>query len=246
MAVDGVSARMKLRLAAIAVMVGCATISASGCEPIQSSTPAPSVSSTAWTATGAAIRDRLQRVSVIDALPRVSGYDRDCGPGHACTFGPSWTDDNDGPSGHDGCDERNQILRTQLRNVEFRSGSKCVVVAGVLDPEPYAGKAITFAKSDASKVQIDHRLALARAFALGAHAWSQEERIAFSNDTAAELIAVDGSANMSKGDDGLEWLPTNVAYRCQYVSDYLAVSVKYKLPITAGDKAAADKVARSC
>lgn len=229
--------------AAMAFVACCATALVAGCTPLQPSTM-PSVTSTAWTATGAEITAQLEKVSVVDDYAYAQGYDRSCGAGDACTFGPSWTDDNDGPTGHDGCDERNQILRTQLADVQFKSGSRCVVVAGTLNPDPYTGDVIAFTKADASKVQIDHIFPLSRAFQAAAAHWSKDQRIAFANDTTVELIAVDGGANQRKSDSGLDWLPDNRGYRCQYVSSYLQVAIQYKLPITASDQQVAIGIAK--
>lgn len=44
----------------------------------------------------------LQQVRVIDRLPDVDGYDRGCGKGEGCVFGPAWND----PLDHSGCDAR--------------------------------------------------------------------------------------------------------------------------------------------
>ena len=52
-------------------------------------------------------------------------------------FGPAWTDDNDEPFGHNGCDTRNDVLRRDLRNVSIKpSTNACVVAAGTLH-DPY-------------------------------------------------------------------------------------------------------------
>ena len=37
----------------------------------------------------------LKRATVVESRPSAAGYDRDCGTGHACSFGPAWTDDVD-------------------------------------------------------------------------------------------------------------------------------------------------------
>ena len=225
-------------------MTGCSVVAEPPSTPVSTAKGfAPSVS----TVTEDEITQQLAQVQVVAERPDVAGYDRDCGGEGACSFGPAWSDDNDGPTGHDGCDERNGILRTQLTDVEFRAGSTCVVVAGVLD-DPYTGQEIVFTKAEASKVHVDHLLPLSAAWDLGASEWSQEQRIAFASDTEAELVAVDGRANMSKSDSTLsEWLvPDNPAYQCEYVSAYLAVSIKYALPITAADHDAATVRASSC
>jgi hypothetical protein len=199
----------------------------------QAGSPSPSPS-TGPTAGPAA--QRLEAVRTVPSRPDVPGYERDCGSGAACVFGPSWTDDHAGVDGHDGCDTRNNVLQRQLRDIAFRPGTRdCVVVAGTLD-DPYTGRLLTFAKRDASAVQIDHLYPLALAWDMGASRWSAQRRVDFANDVARNLLAVDGRANASKGDRPPgEWMPINAAYRCDYVERFLDVALAYDLPVTPAD-----------
>jgi hypothetical protein len=142
---------------------------------------------------------------------------------------------------------RNDILAAQLTAVQYRSRSRCVVVAGVLATDPYTGRRIEFRKAAASKVQIDHLYPLARAWDMSAANWPLQRRVDFANDETANLLAVDGPANASKNDDGPgEWMPINRSYRCTYVLRYLEVARKYALPITADDRDAAQAITQSC
>ncbi|TDO50601.1 uncharacterized protein DUF1524 [Kribbella sp. VKM Ac-2527] len=182
----------------------------------------------------------LGRVRVVATRPDLPGYKRD-------QFGQTWSDDHAGPGGHNGCDTRNDVLAAQLAAVQYRSRSRCVVVAGMLPTEPYTGRRIEFRKAAAAKVQIDHVYPLARAWDMGAAGWPKERRVDFANDQAANLLAVDGPANASKNDDGPgEWMPINRGYRCTYVLRYLQVAHKYALPITAADRDAAHAITPSC
>lgn len=105
----------------------------------------------------------LQSVRVVKTRPVVPGYDRECGPGRGCVFGPSWTEDHAGIDGHDGCDTRNNVLRRELDDIVFRPGTRdCVVIAGTLD-DPYTGRTLRFTKQHAGDVQIDHPFPLALA-----------------------------------------------------------------------------------
>ena len=48
----------------------------------------------------------------------------------ACVFGPAWSDDQDAPGGHDGCDTRNNVLAQDLSDVVFKPGTRdCVVLS---------------------------------------------------------------------------------------------------------------------
>lgn len=187
----------------------------------------------------------LESLEIVPDLPSVAGYERDCGRDDGCSFGRAWTDDHTGPGGHDGCDTRNNVLSTQLRDVEYKPGTgDCKVVAGVLD-DPYTGRPIDFTagKETSADVQIDHVVPLARAWNLGAAQWPIQRRIDFANDQELNLLAADGSVNQSKSDKGLgEWTPPDSARQCWYAARYLEVSNKYQLAVTRADADAAAAV----
>jgi hypothetical protein len=206
----------------------------------------PTVPSKPPTAAGtAAALRQLDTLHVIPARPPRPGYQRGCGRGQACSFGPAWTDNTRAPGGHNGCDTRNDILRGQLTDVTYLPGSRCVVVAGVLH-DPYTGHTIHFAKAHASAVQIDHLVPLALAWDLGANAWPQAQREAFANDEQLVLLAVSGAANDAKGDSGPgEWMPPNRSYRATYAERFIAVLAHYRLAVTAADKTALTNALRS-
>jgi hypothetical protein len=192
----------------------------------------------------AALR-QLDTLRVIPARPHRPGYQRGCARGQACSFGPAWTDNTGAPGGHNGCDTRNDTLRTQLTHISYRDGSHCVVAAGVLR-DPYSGRTIRFAKSHAAAVQIDHLVPLALAWDLGANTWPQTQRMAFANDERLVLLAVDGAANDVKGDAGPgEWMPPDRAYRATYAERFIAVLAHYRLAVTAADMTALTHALRS-
>lgn len=173
----------------------------------------------------------LSQVQVVDDIAAVPGYQRGCKRDQACSFGPAWND----PLDSSGCDTRNRVLATSLQDVAFKPGTRdCKVVAGTLNPDPYTGAAV-----DLHKVQIDHLYPLEAAWDAGAWKWDPRQRQIFANDTT-ELIAVSGTANEQKGDSTpAQWLPANPTEKCPYVLRYLAVAVKYLLPITTNDRDAA-------
>lgn len=192
-------------------------------------------------------RELLALVTVLPRRPDVPGYDRDCGPGDGCVFGTRWSDDTDAPDGHDGCDTRNDVLAAQLVDVRFSERSPdCDVVAGTL-VDPYTAVTMDYA-SQGSQIHVDHLFPLAAAWDLGAASWTLEERAAFANDTALELLAVNGGANQQKGDSTpASWLPPHEAFRCTYVTAYLEVAHAYDLAITAADVRVIEPVLRkSC
>ncbi len=177
----------------------------------------------------------LPGLVVAEEVTKVEEYDR------GRHFGPAWRDVD-----RNGCDTRNDILRRDLTNVEFRPGTNsCVVVTGVLH-DPYTGQVIDFTKDQALKVQIDHVIPLSYAWGRGAETWSARQRLEFANDPV-NLLAVDGPANASKGDKGpSEWLPPDQAHWCAYVLSFAGVAADYGLSVSQEDWDVMTSVAATC
>ena len=144
----------------------------------------------------------------------------------------------------EGCSLRQRILKREFGDTAVLNG--CNVVAGEYD-EPYTGKHLVFTeKSQVSKVQIDHVVALSDAWQKGAQYMSYEVRNAMATDPL-NLLAVDGSANQGKSDgDAATWLPANKGFRCQYVARQVSVKYKYGLWVTEAEKEAISKVLSNC
>jgi len=123
----------------------------------------------------------------------------------------------------------------------------CKVQSGTLH-DPYTGATINFVRGAKSSeaVQIDHVVALSNAWQTGAQQLDSATRVALANDPL-ELLAVDGRANQTKGDgDAATWLPSNKAFRCQYVARQIAVKSKYRLWVTYAEKSAMQNVLAHC
>ncbi|CAN5401367.1 HNH endonuclease family protein [soil metagenome] len=239
---------------AAAAAVVLASLLVAGCSGASDGSPDGSPDGHGRTASSAPDDDRAARVQallvaarVIERQPDVPGYDRDCGPGDGCVFGTAWSDDTDAPQGHNGCDTRNDVLAASLTEVAFKAGSDdCDVVAGLL-VDPYTGTSMDYA-TEGSQIHVDHLFPLAAAWDLGASTWPLARRARFANDTAYELIAVQGTANLQKSDSTpASWLPPNKPYRCAYVTAYLEVADAYDLAVTAADVRVIEAVVRkSC
>lgn len=197
-------------------------------------------------ATAPEITTALRTARQLPDRPFPGGYDRDCGPGHACSFGTAWSDDTSAPDAHNGCDTRDDVLREQLVNVSVTAGTNgCKVASGTL-VDPYTGGVVDFAQRHYD-IDIDHVVPLAYAWDMGASGWTQQQREQFANDTSMELLASWGPANETKGDSGpAEWLPPDRTFRCDYVLRFLRVITHYGLAITTDDARAAQRVARGC
>lgn len=153
-------------------------------------------------------------------------------------FGPAWKDVD-----HNGCDTRNDILARDLTVQEMRNS--CVITAGQL-ADPYSGDQIDFRKKDASKVQIDHVVALENAWQSGAYKLTQEDREALANDPD-NLLAVNGHDNMAKGSKSADqWMPPNTAYACTYASKQVQIKNRYALTVTSSEKQALADALATC
>jgi len=196
----------------------------------------PGVASTPSSSTG---DDERSNIQILDGLAVAPGgpeipYDRDF-------FGPAWSDTN-----HNGCDTRNDILRRDLVDVTFRSGTHdCVVTSGILS-DSYSGETIEFTKISASAVQIDHIVPLAYAWHHGADQWTDAQRLIFANDPS-ELLAVKGAVNQSKSDKGpSEWLPPNEASWCMYARSFAMVTNSYHLSVSQTDYDVLAEILNDC
>jgi hypothetical protein len=214
---------------------------------------APAAQSAPTTAPGGGVRavpvgtlDAASARTALGALrvaPKgsLTGYERDCGQGARCVFGPAWAD-----ADHNGCDTRNDVLHRDLTAIQVRPGTHdCVVVAGTL-ADPYTGTTVAFSKAQASKVQIDHVVPLAAAWMQGAAAWTAAHREQFANDPA-NLIATESGPNEAKGDDTADqWVPPAAGFGCAYARVIVTVKQHYGLTVTQSELSALDRLLSTC
>ena len=153
---------------------------------------------------------------------------------------PHWSDPD-----RNGCDARNDILKRDLTNITYKSGTRdCKVIAGQL-LDPFSGKVITFSTTKVV-IDIDHVVSLSNAWQTGAAYFDKNTRLLIANDPI-NLLAVDAKLNRQKGDgDAATWLPPNKSFRCEYVAKQVAVKTKYQLWVTASEKSAIKEVLQSC
>ncbi|WP_280426884.1 HNH endonuclease family protein [Nocardia carnea] len=195
----------------------------------------------------AQLEQLLAVVRVVSERPDTAGYERDCGAGQGCVFGPAWSDDHDGPGGHDGCDTRNNVLARQLVDIAYRPGTGgCVVESGIL-ADPYTGNRMVFSKENARQLPVDHIYPLAAAWDMGAAEWPSAQRIRFANDIDYNLQVTDRATNTDKSDSTpAEWLPPSRPGHCYYAGRYLTVAVRYQLPVTGADHTVLRDIAARC
>lgn len=206
------------------------------CSTLPSSLPSnSSYITTSITTDGITALAAAQELTIKGRAPK-TGYDRS-------QFGQAWADVD-----RNGCDTRNDILRRDMTNIEFKEGTHdCKVLFGQLT-DPYSGRTIDFVQgaSTSKAVQIDHVVALSDAWQKGAQTWSEATRVIFANDPL-NLIAVDGPLNQQKGDgDTATWLPPNKSYRCPFVARQVAVKRLYGLWATSAEREAMIRVLSAC
>jgi hypothetical protein len=200
--------------------------------PVAEPVEAPPVAEPGPPAASAALAE-LESIPVKGRAPK-TGYDREG------QFGTPWLDVD-----RNGCDTRNDILARDLTAPTLVGA--CRVSAGTLT-DPYTGQTIPFLRGETTSalVQIDHVVALSNAWQSGAQQLSHEQRVQLANDPR-NLLAVDGSANQSKGDrDAATWLPANIGFRCDYVERQVTVKHAYGLWVTAAERDAMLRVLSAC
>ena len=229
-----------LLLAVLFALTGC-TFDIAGPPPAE-----PSLDSVGQGDVPAGTLAPAEASAALAALPvaeksSLTGYDRGCGEGEGCVFGPAWTDID-----HNGCDQRNDVLHRDLTQIEVREGThECVVIAGLLH-DPYSGATVRFDKASAAEVPIDHVVPLAAAWVQGASRWTTAQRTAFANDPA-NLMATTREQNSAKGDSTAEeWVPADPTYGCSYATVVVTVKQRFSLSVTAAEERALESLLASC
>ena len=176
----------------------------------------------------------------LTALNKLEVKGRAAKTGYTRSQFPHWSDPD-----RNGCDARNDILKRDLTDISYKSGTRdCKVIAGQL-LDPFSGKVITFSTTEVV-IDIDHVVALSNAWQTGAAYFDKAVRTQIANDPL-NLLAVDSKLNRQKGDgDAATWLPPSKTFRCAYVAKQVAVKAKYKLWVSEPEKVAITKILSSC
>lgn len=132
-----------------------------------------------------------------------------------------------------GCDSRKAVIISEaLKKPVVETG--CVIKGGEW-LSIYDNVKVT----EAGKLDVDHFVPLAEAWDSGASAWDTKKREVYANDQTdpRHLIAVTGASNRSKSDrDPAEWMPTNKAYACEYLVNWISVKVRWNLAVDQKEK----------
>ena len=151
-----------------------------------------------------------------------------------------WIDDD-----HDCQDTRTEVLIAEsYEQVGFEAGRSCEVATGRWQC-PYTGKLIR----EVHLLDVDHLVPLANAHRSGASRWTTAKRRRYANDLdhPEHLVAVEYSANRSKGAKGPEaWLPTSEDYRCTYVREWVDVKRRWALTMSDAEALAVRHATQLC
>jgi hypothetical protein len=173
--------------------------------------------------------DRATNEAIEQGSAFVSLYDR--------SDWPHWLD-----SDKDCQNTRHEILiQTSTKPVSFKTDKECNVLSGEWY-DPYSGD--TYIVSN--ELDLDHIVPLKFAHGHGADKWSRERKALFANDLA-NLILVQASLNRQKGAKGPdEWLPVNHQYRCEYITRFNNVMVKYDLAYIQSEQRIVNRLVKAC
>lgn len=171
----------------------------------------------------------LARITVVPEKQR--GYRRE--------DWPHWQDND-----HNCRNAREEVLiRDSLEPAQL-SADGCRVVRGRWR-DPYTAEEFR----DPHTLDIDHRVPLEEAHDSGGHAWSRERRTAYANDLTDRrtLVTVSAVANRAKGAKGPDaWLPPDHTQLCRYVTDWVAVKLRWELAMDTRERAAVGTVLDGC
>lgn len=122
---------------------------------------------------------------------------------------------------------RQEVLQKMSTGALSYTSNNCIVTRGKW-VDPYTGKTFTSARD----VEVDHLVPVRWAWDHGALSWPADKRAAFVNDLS-NLFIVDRFVNQRKGAKGPDkWLPPSDAFRCQYVTRFQRVVLKYGMTLS--------------
>ena len=182
----------------------------------------------AATSAAKACKTNNTKLGLLTALDCVAVAEEHIG-GYKRSLFKHWIDANG-----NGKDTRAEVLIAEsLVPVRFTSTGKTVSTGKWLSL--YDGETWT----KASDVDIDHVVALAEAWRSGAWKWSSSRRQSYANDlgVAWTLRAVTDNVNQEKSDDDpTYWLPPLESANCVYLTEWVAVKIRWKLSVDAEER----------
>jgi hypothetical protein len=143
----------------------------------------------------------------------------------------------------DGCNTRYEVLIAEAVTAPT-VGAGCSLSGGRW--YSYYDNAYWTAPAD---LDIDHFVPLAEAWDSGARSWTSAQRRSFANDLGDDrsLVAVTDNVNQAKGDrDPTNWLPPVTGVRCRYITEWVAVKLRWRLTVDTAEKSTLVSWANNC
>ncbi len=109
----------------------------------------------------------------------------------------------------------------------------------------YTGQTYT----DAHDLDIDHVVPLKHAYISGAWKWASQKKREYANflTNSEHLIAVDASANRSKGDAPPQlWMPPNLKFHCAYLTRWVSIKFRWGLSVDDVEKSYLTEQLKGC
>ena len=169
-----------------------------------------------------------ETISLIVATEHDTGYDR--------SYFKHWID-ADG----DGCNTRKEVLIAEAIVKPAITGT-CTLVGG-----KWLSAYDNVTTTNSTNFDIDHLVPLNEAWRSGAWRWSAQQRENYANDLgdSRALIAVTATSNRTKSDSDIaHWLPQ--INQCTYVTNYIAIKIRYSLSFDPLEAQTAQKFITDC
>jgi poly-gamma-glutamate capsule biosynthesis protein CapA/YwtB (metallophosphatase superfamily) len=152
-------------------------------------------------------------------------------------FGPWWDADRDG------CATPQEVMIRDAADAPQVQGD-CSLSGGRWTSR-YDGQVVT----DPSQLRVDFLVSRQEAWQSNAWRWDADTRHRFMNDLgdARVLLAVTAAAAKSKaGREPTDWMPSNAAFRCRYLTWWVAVKWRWRLSVNSNEKSFLAKHLGAC
>ena len=230
-----------------AILVLALAATATGCEVLESLTPAPiyAPDATAAPLPAETVSDPTSAQDPPTAVPPLELFVTVATvpttlPEYNRRDWRHWRDRDD-----DCQDARQEALIAESTvPVTFETDKQCRVATG-LWTGPYTATIV----EDPGKLDIDHMVPLANAHRSGAWEWDRDRKTEYANDLHYDnhLIATTASANRAKGSHGPEdWRPPDETYWCQYAIDWTTIKHDWRLTVTQQELDALREMLATC
>lgn len=131
-------------------------------------------------------------------------------------------------------DTRQEVLIAESLEKPILDEKGCKVISGKWF-DPYTNQYFT----NPQDLDVDHFVPLKEVHRSGGQNWDKAKKMKYANDLTnpETLIAVDKSANRSKGDkDPSDWMPPNKSYQCEYIKTWQEIKTKWQLEMDEKEK----------